>query len=143
MAAISAPTSKSPDCTRTVTLASSDRRKESHFVAVADRRIGRGHVVIYGNAHWFAGRQFALPRISAAAQPGRQAADVLHVAGQLDLLVLPAENLAQPGEIKHLYGGDPGIVGFHGLNYRRLAGSMQPSHYANPTYFSTNPVIPL
>src|SRR6185503_2161970 len=94
MAAISAPTSKSAACTRTGTSASGYRRKKSHFIAVADRRSSRRHVLIDGNAHRPAWRKFPFPGVSATAQPGAQAGDILYLRWQLDLLTRAAECLA-------------------------------------------------
>src|SRR3954466_7948233 len=83
MAVISAPESKSSACTRTVTSASGDRRKKRNLVALANRRIRCGHLLVHGDAHRFARCKFALPRFSTAAQPFREACNRVYMPGQL------------------------------------------------------------
>src|SRR5689334_6624557 len=93
MAAISAPASKSAVWMRTVMSASGNRREKRHLVTIADRRIRCSQILVDGDPHRLSGRQFDRPGFAAVAQPGRQACDVLHVAGQFDLFALAAEDL--------------------------------------------------
>src|SRR5260370_16294916 len=72
IAAISAPMSKSPVCTRTGMLAPRYRRHQRHRVAVPDEGIGAGHVLVDRNKDRFARRQLMCPGPPSFSPPRRQ-----------------------------------------------------------------------
>src|SRR5574340_1721685 len=93
-AAISAPTSKSSCCTRTLTSASGHRRKERHFIAVADGMVGVRHFLIDRHAQVLEARQHC-PRLAARGEMGTQSAHAGHVLRQLDALGALSHGFAQ------------------------------------------------
>src|SRR5215213_7580414 len=109
MAAISAPASKSSGWIRTVIAmpwrrrasAAGDRRKECHFVAVADQRLRAGHLLVDRRAYRFRLAEFPSPRSAAARQRLLQRRNVDPAHGKLELFTAGSKRFAKSREVKN------------------------------------------
>src|SRR5207253_2783321 len=103
----SAPTSKSPSWTRTVTSASGERRKERDLARADDRHIESRRALIDRRAERGAlGQCLGVPR-AAAAQPLDQVAYRLDVVRQRHLFVGGADGPLHPGKVADPHSAPP------------------------------------